>query len=95
MVVELGSHTDARGRDAYNLDLSQRRAQSAVEYLVESGIDRERLRAQGYGETVILNECVNGVKCSDDEHRFNRRTEFKIIEGPTTIEVKRQIRNAE
>ena len=90
MVVELGSHTDARGRDAYNMDLSQRRAQSAVDYLVDNGIDRGRLRAQGYGETVILNECENGVKCSDDAHRFNRRTEFKIIEGPTTIEVKRQ-----
>ena len=92
MVVELGSHTDARGRDAYNLDLSQRRAQSAVDYLVSEGIDRGRLQARGYGETVILNECVNDVKCSDDAHRFNRRTEFKIVEGPTTIEVKRQRR---
>ena len=92
MVVELGSHTDARGRDAYNEDLSQRRAQSAVDYLVEQGIDRERLRAKGYGENVILNECTNGVKCSDEAHRFNRRTEFKIVEGPTTIEVKRQRR---
>ena len=92
MVVELGSHTDARGRDAYNLDLSQRRAQSAVDYLVENGIAAERLRARGYGETEILNECANGVKCSDEAHRFNRRTEFKIVEGPTSIEVKRQRR---
>ncbi len=90
MVVELGSHTDARGKDAYNKDLSQRRAQSAVDYLVTKGIARERLRAQGYGETQILNQCANGITCTDDEHRFNRRTEFTIIEGPTTIEVKRQ-----
>lgn len=92
MVVELGSHTDARGKDAYNLDLSQRRAQRAVDYLVAKGLDRSRLRAQGYGETQILNKCANNVNCTDEEHRFNRRTEFKIIEGPTTIEVKRQRR---
>lgn len=95
MVVELGSHTDARGRDGYNLDLSQRRAQSAVDYLAENGIERARLVAKGYGETVILNDCSNGVKCSDDAHRFNRRTEFRIIEGPTTIEVRRQTKAAE
>ncbi len=92
MVVELGSHTDARGKDAYNLDLSQRRAQSAVDYLVTRGIDRARLQAKGYGETQILNQCANNVTCTDEEHRFNRRTEFKIVEGPTTIEVRRQTR---
>ena len=89
MVVELGSHTDARGNDAYNQALSQRRAESAVAWIAERGVDRARLRARGYGEEVILNRCANGVRCDDDEHRFNRRTEFKIIEGPTTIEVKK------
>jgi hypothetical protein len=43
----------------------------------------------GYGESNILNHCINGIDCTDDEHRFNRRTEFKIIAGPTTIEVKK------
>ena len=88
MVIELSSHTDAQGNDRYNERLSQRRAQSAVDWLVSHGIDPQRLVAVGYGENQILNRCVNGVKCTDEEHRFNRRTEFKIIEGPTTIEIK-------
>ncbi len=89
MVVELGSHTDAQGKDSYNQGLSQRRAQSAVNWIEQRGIDRSRLVAKGYGETNILNQCTNGVKCTDDEHRFNRRTEFKILEGPQTIQVKK------
>lgn len=87
--IELSSHTDARGVDEYNQDLSQRRANSAKQWLVENGIAEERIVPKGYGETQILNECVNGVTCTDEEHRFNRRTEFKIIEGPTTITMKR------
>lgn len=89
MVIELSSHTDARGNDAYNERLSQRRAQSAKNWLVARGINEKRIEAVGYGENVILNHCINGIDCTDDEHRFNRRTEFKIIAGPTTIEVKR------
>ncbi|MCB0663985.1 MAG: OmpA family protein, partial [Saprospiraceae bacterium] len=78
--IELSSHTDARGNDDYNQDLSQRRANSAKAWLVANGIADERIVPKGYGETQILNECVNGVTCTDEEHRFNRRTEFKIIE---------------
>ncbi len=77
--VELGSHTDARGNDAYNMLLSQKRSDSAVAYIVQSGIPKERIVAKGYGEIQLINQCKNGVKCSDDEHRKNRRTEFKII----------------
>jgi peptidoglycan-associated lipoprotein len=87
--IELSSHTDAQGKDAYNQELSQRRANSAKAWLVENGIAEERIVPKGYGETQILNQCVNGVTCTDDEHRFNRRTEFKILEGPTTIMMKR------
>lgn len=76
--IELGSHTDSRGPDLYNLDLSQRRAKSAVDYLVSRGISRSRMVAKGYGETKLLNRCSNGVKCSPAEHQQNRRTEFKI-----------------
>lgn len=90
IVIELSSHTDARGGDDFNLKLSQRRAESARNYLIAKGITPERIVAVGYGETQILNKCVNGVKCTDDEHRFNRRTEFKIISGPTSIEIKKQ-----
>jgi outer membrane protein OmpA-like peptidoglycan-associated protein/tetratricopeptide (TPR) repeat protein len=77
--IELGSHTDSRGVDIYNLDLSQRRARSVVDYLVSRGISRSRLTAKGYGETQLLNRCANGVKCSAAEHQANRRTEFKIL----------------
>ncbi len=90
MVIELSSHTDSRGNDAYNLDLSQRRANSAKQYLVIKGIDSRRVRAVGYGEKRILNRCTNGVNCSEPEHRINRRTEFTILEGPQTIEVRRE-----
>jgi outer membrane protein OmpA-like peptidoglycan-associated protein/tetratricopeptide (TPR) repeat protein len=78
--IELASHTDSRGVDIYNLDLSQRRAQSAVNYLVSRGIARDRMVAKGYGETRLLNRCGNGVKCSATEHQANRRTEFTILE---------------
>ncbi len=87
--VELSSHTDAQGRDDYNEKLSQRRANSAAKWIVERGIEASRIVPVGYGEKVILNRCSNGVECPDEEHRFNRRTEFKIIEGPTTITIER------
>lgn len=77
--IELGSHTDSRGKDAYNLNLSQKRAESAVEYIISRGIDKNRITAHGYGETQLLNKCSNGVECSEEEHQLNRRTEFKIV----------------
>lgn len=77
--IEMGSHTDSRGIDIYNLDLSQRRAQSVINYLASRGIARSRMTAKGYGETELLNRCKNGIKCSPAEHQANRRTEFKII----------------
>ncbi|MEZ5106130.1 MAG: OmpA family protein [Draconibacterium sp.] len=78
--VELGSHTDSRGSDSYNERLSQKRSDSAVAYIVEHGISKDRIIAKGYGESQLVNRCVNGVDCSDEEHRQNRRTEFKILE---------------
>ncbi len=77
--IELGSHTDSRSSSAYNLDLSQRRAQSAVNYLASKGIERNRLVAKGYGESQLLNGCADGVNCTEAQHQENRRTEFKII----------------
>ena len=77
--VEIGSHTDSRGRDSYNLDLSQRRAQSVVNYLVSKGISKSRLIAKGHGETKLINRCANGVSCSETEHQENRRTDFRVI----------------
>ncbi len=89
MVIELGSHTDSRGAGQYNQALSQRRADSAKKWLVKKGVSKTRITAVGYGEKNILNQCVNGVKCGDEDHRFNRRTEVKITAGPKTIQVKK------
>jgi outer membrane protein OmpA-like peptidoglycan-associated protein/tetratricopeptide (TPR) repeat protein len=78
MKIELGSHSDARGSDQYNLDLSDKRAKSAAAYIISQGIAADRLYGKGYGESLILNHCKNDVKCTDEEHQYNRRTEFKI-----------------
>lgn len=76
--IELGSHTDARGSDDYNRDLSQRRAEAAVDYIVSRGVSRNRISAKGYGESVIINRCGNNVNCIDYEHEQNRRTEITV-----------------
>lgn len=79
MEVEVSAHTDARGPDQYNLDLSKRRAASTLEYLVSQGINRDRLRSIGYGEMQPLNECVKEGICDDEEYHINRRCEFTIL----------------
>ena len=77
--IELASHTDCRGNTRYNEDLSQRRAQSAVNYLISKGVAADRLRAKGYGENQLSIDCVC-ARCTEKEHQANRRTTFKIIE---------------
>jgi len=79
VTIELGSHTDSRASDAYNLELSQHRAESARQYLILRGIDPARIVAKGYGESQPVNRCMNGIPCSEAEHQQNRRTEFKVI----------------
>ena len=77
--VELGSHTDVRGSDAYNMTLSDSRAESAVRYLVgKCGVGKANITWKGYGETELVNTCVNGSNCSESDHQLNRRTELKI-----------------
>lgn len=77
--VEMSSHTDSRGSDQYNQELSQKRAQSSVDYLMSKGISRARLIARGAGESELLNRCADGVTCEENEHTINRRTEFKVV----------------
>lgn len=77
--IELSSHTDSRADDKYNMVLSQRRAESAVKYITDHGIAKDRITAHGYGESRLVNRCTNGVKCSEEEHQANRRTEFKVV----------------
>lgn len=77
--IQIGSHTDARGNDNYNLSLSNRRAKATLQYLITQGIDKNRLSAQGYGETNLTNNCDNTTKCSEEEHQLNRRSVFLVI----------------
>lgn len=80
MVIKIESHTDSRGRDAYNMKLSDRRAKSTRDYLLSRNIGKERLEsAIGYGETQLVNECANRVKCTEEQHQENRRSKFIII----------------
>jgi peptidoglycan-associated lipoprotein len=84
--LELGSHTDCRSDSLYNIGLSQRRADSAVNYIVTKGIDKDRLIAKGYGETMLVNDCAcEGSwikrKCTEEEHQMNRRTTFKLLDN--------------
>jgi outer membrane protein OmpA-like peptidoglycan-associated protein len=78
MNFELGAHTDSRGGDLYNLVLSDARSNSAVNYLIQRGVDPDRIIAKGYGEEQLVNGCGNGVQCTEDQHQENRRTEFKV-----------------
>jgi len=79
--IKIESHTDSRGKDAYNLKLSDNRAKSTRDYIVAQGIDASRIEsAIGYGESRLINKCKNGVKCTEEEHLLNRRSDFIIIQ---------------
>ncbi|MBE0646239.1 MAG: OmpA family protein [Bacteroidales bacterium] len=81
VTIELGSHTDCRGTEEYNRELSQKRAESAVTYMIEQGIDPGRISAKGYGESMPVNacNCEPNQDCSEALHQANRRTGFKIL----------------
>lgn len=74
-------HTDSRGDEQYNLTLTQKRAEAVVAYLVSKGVTTARLKAVGYGETRLLNECGNGILCPTEKHLENRRTEVVITDA--------------
>jgi outer membrane protein OmpA-like peptidoglycan-associated protein len=79
--IEVYSYTDAVGEASSNLVLSEKRAKAIADLFVKKGIKAERVKGIGFGETKILNRCVEGVDCSEIEHKVNRRTEFKFIKG--------------
>ena len=79
LIVESASHTDSRGTKAYNQILSERRAKATVDYIVSKGINRDRIKSKGYGESQLINNCADGVRCSIENHKLNRRTEFVIV----------------
>ena len=77
--IEISAHTESQGEDYNNLVLSRYRAEAAVAYIVENGIEKERIQAKGYGESHLLNHCKNGVPCAKEEHLFNQRMEVRIV----------------
>lgn len=80
MVIEVRSHTDSRGNDEYNMQLSEHRARATVAYIVNrGGISGDRISGKGYGETEPVNECPNGTDCTAEQHGLNRRSEFIIV----------------
>ncbi|MFI5163751.1 MAG: OmpA family protein [Bacteroidia bacterium] len=76
--IEIAAHTDSRGDAKSNLVLSEKRAQEAKKYMVSQGVDDKRITAKGFGETKLLNQCKDGVDCTEEEHAKNRRMEFTI-----------------
>lgn len=80
MKLDIRSHTDSRQTFKYNEVLSEKRAKSTINWLIKNGVDPSRLTGRGYGETQLVNQCADGVKCSEEEHQLNRRSEF-IITG--------------
>lgn len=80
MKIELGSHTDSRSPSDFNQKLSEGRAKASADYLFKRGISRSRVEYKGYGETQLVNNCADGVQCSEAEHQRNRRTEIKILQ---------------
>lgn len=79
MKIDVRSHTDSRQTAQYNLALSDRRAKATAAWLIKNGIAADRLSAKGYGESQLVNKCSDGVKCSEEEHQANRRSEFIIL----------------
>lgn len=77
--IDIRSHTDSRNTAAYNEKLSERRAASTKEWLIQNGVDQSRLTAKGYGESQLVNKCADGVECTEEEHQANRRSEFVIV----------------
>ncbi|MBA4411432.1 MAG: hypothetical protein C0397_18685 [Odoribacter sp.] len=88
--IRIESHTDSRGSDEYNMLLSKKRARAAFDYVVLKGIDPSRLMYKGYGETRLLNNCTNGVDCTEEQHEVNRRSIVKVVRKGTYKEKRDQ-----
>ncbi len=80
LTIKVTAHTDSRGTEQYNEWLSERRAERTVEYVISKGISEGRISHEAFGETQLVNECEDGVRCSEEKHSKNRRSEFVIIE---------------
>ncbi len=88
MKVELVAHTDSRGHQKYNEKLSQRRAESARDYLIARGIAADRIRAIGLGESQLRNDCGDGKRCNETQHQYNRRSEVRVLEIDEAVKIR-------
>jgi outer membrane protein OmpA-like peptidoglycan-associated protein len=79
ITIEIGTHTDIRGNASYNKELSQKRADAVKEFLVKNDIAANRILAKGYGESQPLVKCETEESCSEEDHEWNRRCEFTIV----------------
>jgi len=77
--IQVTAHTDSRGSAEYNQKLSERRAAIVKQYLMKKGVAKSRIISNGFGETQLLNQCSDGVECTDEQHQQNRRVEIKIV----------------
>lgn len=78
--ITISSHTDSRSSSGFNILLSDKRSKAVIKYFVSNGISKERITGKRYGKTMLVNNCYEGVECSEDDHAKNRRTEFKFSE---------------
>ena len=82
-------HTDCRGSAVYNMKLSSKRGQAVIDYLVKIGIEASRLHNRPVGESQPVNKCIDGVKCTEEEHAMNRRTEILIVESELELDIEK------
>ena len=87
IIVEAQAHTDSWGPASYNKGLSQRRAESTVNYIISKGIDPSRITGKGYGEERLLNDCEDPTQCPKSANQLNRRTEFVIVNSGASIKL--------
>lgn len=81
MRIKVDAHTDSRGTADYNLQLSIHRANAVRDFLTSKGIDEGRIEIRGYGESKLRNHCKDNVPCTEEQHKYNRRTEIIILEN--------------
>jgi len=84
--IEIMGHTDSRGEKDYNLNLSQKRVESVLDFLIHSGVKDSRISGKGYGESRLKNQCSDGTPCSEEQHAVNRRTELRIYQNQSQLE---------
>ena len=88
ITIDVGSHADSRGKNAYNIKLSNNRAKSTIKYLVDKGVTLNRISGKGYGEVQLAENCPNGVRCTEYQHQLNRRSEFLVTNASDNITIK-------